>query len=213
MNFINDLNNELENWFLLKHPFYNAFNHGKLPKETLILYAKERFHHIYVFARLISQIHSQCCDMESRQVLLENLIDEERGDNNHPELWKRFIYGISPSTELDSSPELESTLKLIDGFFDLTKSGYSTGLGALYAYERQTPSVSKSKIEALKNHYNITDPSTLEFFYVHEKVDVWHTEELVGLINKLDKDNKNFARNGAIEGAKLLWNFLDGFPI
>jgi pyrroloquinoline-quinone synthase len=35
-------------------------------------------------------LHSRCDELETRQVLLENLIDEERGAGNHPELWLRL---------------------------------------------------------------------------------------------------------------------------
>lgn len=210
MEFITNLNKELESWFLLKHPFYQAWSDGSITTEMLGLYAREYYHHVSAFPRYISQIHTLCEDIEDRQVLLDNLIEEEKGEKNHPELWLRFVEGVCSSRDNSSKPILEATRELVDGFFDLMKTNYPTGLGALYAYERQTPEVSQSKIEGLKAHYNIHDARTLEFFEVHEKADVWHTEELVKLILKLDSKAREQVYHGAVEGAKLLWGFLDG---
>ena len=63
----------------------------------------------------------------------------------------------------------------MDGYYNLVKSDFATGLGALYAYERQTPEVSKSKIDGLKAHYGVTDDKSLQFFTVHMKADEWHS--------------------------------------
>jgi len=210
MKFIADLNKNLETWFLLQHPFYQSWSQGKLTIQALQLYAREYYHHVAAFPRYISQIHTLCDDIQNRQVLLDNLIDEERGENNHPELWLRLVDGLCNSRSVTAAPELEATKELVDGFFELVKTNYETGLGTLYAYERQTPAVAKSKIEGLKNYYNIQCSSTFEFFSVHEKADEWHTEELVGLIRKLDEKSQQRVYQGATEGAKLLWRFLDG---
>jgi len=209
--FINDLNNSLQNLSLLNHSFYQAWNRGELSKKTLQVYAREYYHHVAAFPRYISQIHALCDDIGARQVLLENLNDEEQGADNHPELWMRFAEGIGADREsFTKEPEFEKTRELVDGYFDLVKADYATGLGTLYAYERQTPEVSKSKIDGLVEHYNISDERTLKFFAAHQKYDVEHTEELVGLIEKLSPQDQEKAAEGAIKGAKLLWGFLDG---
>lgn len=210
MDFITRLNKALEEWFLLNHPFYQKWNEGMLSKDDLKIYAKEYYHHVAAFPRYISQIHTLCDDIGARQILLDNLIDEEKGENNHPELWLRFSEGVGNERVANSKPQLDATKNLVDGFFELTKESYATGLGALYAYERQTPFVSCSKIEGLKKHYAVRDGRTLEFFEVHQKTDEWHTEELVKLIGKLSDDEQEKVFDGAVKGAKLLWGFLDG---
>ncbi|CAF3786786.1 unnamed protein product [Rotaria magnacalcarata] len=206
-----NLNRLLEKLHLLNHPFYKAWNEGKLTHESLQLYAQEYYHHVAAFPRYISQIHALCPDISARQILLENLIDEEQGADNHPELWIRFAEGFGVKREeIKQPPELQKTTELVDGYFDLVKADYATGLGALYAYERQTPEVSKSKIDGLKKHYAVSDEKTLQFFSVHEKTDEWHTEELAGLIEKLSETDQEKVLQGATKGAKLLWSFLDG---
>jgi len=211
MKFCLTLNNLLEELHLLKHPFYQSWNEGILTLDTLKIYAKEYYHHVAAFPRYISQIHSLCPDISDRQVLLENLIDEEKGENNHPELWLRFAEGLGVSRkEVKQLPELSTTKELVEGYFELVKTDYATGLGALYAYERQTPEVSKSKIDGLKKHYSVCDEKTLEFFSIHQKADEWHTEELIGLIDRLSESDQKKVAHGAMKGARLLWSFLDG---
>ena len=92
-------------------------------------------------------------------------------EENHPELWLRFAEGIGATRNIKDQPELESTKALVDGYYDLVKSDYATGLGALYAYERQATAVSKSKIDGLKCNYGVSDPETLKFFTVHQGAD------------------------------------------
>lgn len=179
MTFVQSLNNQLDNLHLLKHPFYESWNEGSLSLQALQTYAKEYYHHVAAFPRYISGIHSLCPNLKMRQVLLGNLIEEEQGDENHPELWQRF----------------------------------AEGLGALYAYERQTPEVSKSKIEGLKKHYSINDERSLKFFTVHMEADEWHSEECANLIADLSEEEQEKVMQGSKKGAKLLWSFLDGINV
>lgn len=81
---------DLSKYHLLKHPFYQAWNQGTLEVSALQRYAKQYFKNVEAFPRYVSGMHSQCLLLNNRRVLLENLIDEEKGDENHPELWLRF---------------------------------------------------------------------------------------------------------------------------
>ncbi|BAP00454.1 pyrroloquinoline-quinone synthase [Wolbachia endosymbiont of Cimex lectularius] len=209
--FIQLLNRELDSLHLLKHQFYQSWNEGNLSLEALQIYAKEYYHHVAAFPRYISGIHSLCPNLKMRQVLLGNLIEEEQGDENHPELWQRFAEGLGVSrSDLREDAQINETQELVDGYFDIVRSGFAMGLGALYAYERQTPEVSKSKIEGLKKHYSIDDERSLQFFTVHMDADEWHSEECANLIADLNEEEQGKVMQGAKKGAKLLWGFLDG---
>lgn len=206
-----DYKAKLQELHLLNHPFYQAWSAGTLSLDTLKTYAEQYYHHVDAFPRYISTIHSQCKDIESRQVLLGNLTEEESGEENHPELWLRFAEKLGASRQQVKNAELlENTRSLVEGYFDLARSSYAKGLGALYAYERQVPEVAQSKIDGLKKFYNIDSEEALKFFKVHITADQWHSEECEALIEKLSPEEKVEAYQGAIEGAKLLWGFLDG---
>lgn len=214
MTFIESLNDKLQRLHLLNHPFYQSWNAGTLSRETLQTYAKEYYHHVAAFPRYISGIHSLCADLKARQVLLENLIEEEQGEDNHPELWIRFAEGLGVErSDILSEGQIAETRALVDGYYDLVRSSYAQGLGALYAYERQTPAVSKSKIDGLTTHYGVNDNRSLAFFRVHQEADIWHSDECAGLIAQLDEEGQKEAAQGAEAGAKLLWGFLDGMMV
>ncbi|HJK87659.1 MAG TPA: CADD family putative folate metabolism protein [Candidatus Megaira endosymbiont of Hartmannula sinica] len=209
-NFIEELHSKVDQYDLLKHPFYQSWNKGELSIDVLKIYAKEYYSHVAAFPRYISAIHTLCDNINDRQILLDNLIDEEQGDENHPKLWKDFAIGLGCKDEdCKNHPQLESSKRLVDDYFDITRKNFASGLGALYAYERQTPSVAKTKIDGLKKFYNITDDKSLKFFSVHMEADEWHTEECALILSKLKNEEQKDAIDGAVKGAKLLWGFLD----
>src|SRR5919197_5483420 len=101
----------VEEKHLLKHPFYVAWTEGRLSRPTLRGYAAQYYKHVAAFPRYLSAIHAQTADLETRRHLLDNLIDEERGEENHPELWLRFAEGIGAArSEVRSADPLPSTV-------------------------------------------------------------------------------------------------------
>ena len=91
---IDEVREIIEERSLLKHPFYQAWQKGELTLEHLRGYAGQYYHHVLAFPQYVSAAHAICPDQGERQELLENLIEEERGDENHPELWLRFAEGV-----------------------------------------------------------------------------------------------------------------------
>jgi pyrroloquinoline-quinone synthase len=198
---------------LLKHPFYQAWTAGTLSIERLQNYAVQYYPHVAAFPRYLSAIHSRCADSATRQALLENLIEEERGAENHPELWLRFAEAIGVARErvVDSTASA-SSIALVDEFTRLAESGHvPSGLAALYAYESQIPSVATAKIDGLKRFYGITDERGLAFFAVHEKADVWHARTGADLIAQHCATERDceLAIDGADRALGALWSLLD----
>ena len=209
--FTDIIHNQIAAENLLKHEFYQLWSQGKLNQEILADYAKQYYPHVEAFPRYISLIHSQCEDLADRQVLLENLIEEERGPENHPKLWRDFAFSLGNNEVEMRDPKLykEST-DLAEIFFDLCKKSYASGLGALYAYEYQTPEIAKTKKQGLKEFYNIETAEALKFFSVHQEADEWHSAEVSALIEKLSPAQKQEALDSAAQAANALWKFLDG---
>ena len=196
---------------MLKHPFYRDWSEGKLSMESLHDYARQYWHHERAFPRCISSIHSQCDDLKKRQILLSNLVDEEKGDENHAELWLRFAEGLGVKrNDVISSEMNDETLALVNGFAALARRSYVHGLGAIFAYECQVPGVAATKIAGLKKFYDVNDERTLKFFETHLKVDEWHSEECARLIDQATESEFKAMKEGADKGARLLWKFLDG---
>lgn len=199
---------------MLKHPFYVAWSEGKLSKSVLREYAKQYYAHVRAFPTYVSAVHSHCEDLETRQMLLENLIEEERGAENHPELWLRFAEGLGVSREdVKNARLLPSTKASVGRLKSLTQSDdYREGLAALYAYETQIPEVAQTKRTGLKEFYGIADERAISFFRVHESIDVLHQQVERQILSKRCQTahEQASAVHIAKESAKALWEFLDG---
>lgn len=208
---MNLFNETLSDLHLLKHPFYQAWMEGKITNEQLKEYARQYYKHVSAFPRYISAIHSQCENEEARKLLLENLNDEEGVTHGlpHPEMWMRFAEGLGNTREEVKSAEAKAAIEnVMNTFFKYARKSYHEGLGALYAYEAQVPEVAHSKIEGLKEKYNIHDKNTLLFFEVHKSADVEHRQVVEKLLNSLPEKEKQEAMMAARETAKALWDFL-----
>jgi pyrroloquinoline-quinone synthase len=204
---------ELARYELLKHPFYQSWQQGELTQATLQCYARQYLHHVNAFPTYLSRIHSHSTNLEQRQIILRNLMEEEGVDANgkaHPVLWEQFAEGLGVTKANMNVAPFANTQKLLDTFKKLADQSYAAGLGALYAYERQIPEIAKTKIKGLKEFYNIHDQATLEFFEVHQKADEWHSQEVEALIAKLSPSERAVAEQAAITAAAALWDFLTG---
>ena len=209
--FSKELNKKLDEYHLLKHPFYKSWNDGKLTREIIKDYAEQYYQHVKAFPRYISATHSLCEDLEKRRILLENLQDEEKKGADHPTLWKNFALAIGADVEkIEEVKKYDFTKELIDNFFKNGRSSYAEGLGSLYTYERQVPEIADTKIRGLKNHYGVNSKKGLEFFEVHKEADVYHREACEKLLDGLSKKEQDKAEKAALSTAKYLWNFLSG---
>jgi len=197
---------------LLKHPFYTAWTEGTLTLDALRGYSAQYYRHVAAFPRYLSAIHTQTADIATRQYLLENLNDEERGDENHPELWLRFAEGIGAAChDMRAAAPLPETAACDATYRDITSSrGPVAGLAALYAYESMVPAVAASKIDGLAKHYGVTHPETLRFFTVHLEVDEWHAEVARALLADAPEAERDDAVKAADEALGALNTLLDG---
>ena len=209
--FSKELNQKLDQYHLLNHPFYKSWNEGKLTREIIKDYAEQYYQHVKAFPRYISATHSLCEDIEKRKILLENLNDEENRDADHPKLWKNFAIAIGADSEKIEEVKAEQFTKdLIDNFFKNGRSTYAEGLASLYTYERQIPEIADTKIKGLKKFYGVNSKEGLEFFETHKKADVYHRVECEKLLDGLSKEEQSAAEKAALSTAKYLWNFLSG---
>jgi pyrroloquinoline-quinone synthase len=189
-NFWTEVEAILESKSLLKHPFYQAWTMGTLTREDLAYYAQEYYQQEARFPRYVSAVHSNCPELKTRQMLLENLTHEESGPENHPELWLRFAGAVGADRGSVQNAQMnDGTKRCVETFDRLSRGDWRTGLAALYAYEAQQPAVAKTKIEGLKSKYGLGSKDALGFFQVHEFVDAWHSEsEKKILMDEIRKD-------------------------
>ncbi len=198
---------------LLLHPFYQCWTSGELSREALADYAAQYYHHVAAFPTYLSAVHANTEEADTRRQILANLIDEEAGSPNHPELWLRFAEGVGVRRDDVQQAELwEETKNLIRTFRSLCRDGSTAeGLAALYAYESQIPKVAESKIDGLKRFYRIGSPRALAYFEVH----IWADREHASIERRLLEryvSNTNEAAVLRSVGTVLdaLWKMLSG---
>jgi pyrroloquinoline-quinone synthase len=211
---VRDLKAIISKRSILNHPFYQAWTKGEVTHKALELYARQYYPHVLAFPTYVSAVHANCPDLATRQEILENLIEEERGPENHPELWLRFAEGLGLDREsVKRSRPLPKTRAFIDTFQDATRnSGYPAGMAALFAYESQIPEVSRVKIDGLRRFYGVRDKRSLKFFTAHMDLDEIHSQVAAGIIAKRSRGKE--AREEALGAAQRVadgyWGFLDG---
>ena len=212
--FEGNLREAVMEYSMLKHPFYVAWIEGNLSKSVLAEYARQYYAHVRAFPTYVSGVHSRCDDVSIRQQLLENLIEEERGEENHPELWLRFAEGLGVAREdVRTATWLSSTKDSVGRLQSLTQNAdYREGLAALLAYESQIPEVAQTKREGLKNFYGIEDERAVAFFRVHESIDILHQQVEMQILEEQCQSpaDQEQAIASARDAAKALWSFLDG---
>ena len=175
--YLDKIDNDIAEKHLLKHPFYLAWTRGELSREALADYARQYYHHVVAFPTYLSAVHANSDNQTTRKQLLSNLVDEEAGSPNHPELWLKFAEGLGVSdADARSTGKTPETKNLIDTFRSVCGDGSTAeGLAALYAYESQIPAICESKIDGLKKYYGLTNPEHYRYFTVHILADREHS--------------------------------------
>ena len=208
LSFKNIIENKVSDNHLLNHSFYKAWNAGELKIETIQEYAAQYFNHVSAFPRYLSGIHTNCEDISIRQELLDNLIEEEKGEENHPELWLRFGEGMGkPRDAILNSDTIKETDDLVNTFMKLSRDERThIGMAALYCYESMVPEVAENKISShkpktisilgslkkeLANEEENKTPIKSDQFTEVEFSDAW--KEMNSMFSKMGKTNLSLA--------------------
>jgi len=211
--YLDKIDNDIAAKHLLKHPFYLAWARGELSREALADYARQYYQHVAAFPTYLSAIHANCDDQSTRKELLNNLIDEEAGSPNHPELWLNFAEGLDVSAQdARNAEKWPETKNLVDTFRSVCRDeSTAEALAALYAYESQIPAICESKIDGLKKYYGFADPKHYEYFSVHIDADREHSateQKLLG--EQVGKENFESVRASVNRVLDALWEMLSG---
>ena len=160
---------------LLKHPFYQDWQAGRLTRKSLQLYAAQYYKHVEAFPQHLKVLAARA-DESLKPVVLENLAEEENPSRPHPKLWRDFAGALGVSEDaVAASPSLSGTQHVVAKFREIcTERSVAEAVAALYAYEAQVPEIATTKIDGLKKFYGIREPKGLAYFEVHEEADKEH---------------------------------------
>lgn len=182
-----ELDQRVEPWNLLHHPFYQAWESGQLPVEALKTYARE-------YGAFIGKLPAGWS-----LLLDEGTAQEER---EHAALWDQFALGLETSV---GEPELAAVGELVAAAGNLF-SRLETALGALYAFEVQQPETAKAKLEGLRKHYSLPE-LTRAYFEVHT-ANHHEAAKLLAHIAMLHPVDRQIALQACGEMSEALWNAL-----
>ncbi len=172
----------IEERTLLRHPFYEAWSAGELSMPSLAGYSKEYYQLVKAVPRMMAPIVAAAPAGERPE--LEANMAEER---DHIRPWAGFAASLGVGREeLESHRGLEKTARAVDAMVSLASSGYAAGACAMYAFEKELPKISRTKMEGLAEFYGIDADDAIEYFVLHTEADVRHAASWRGIIEGLD---------------------------
>jgi Pyrroloquinoline quinone (Coenzyme PQQ) biosynthesis protein C len=198
---------------LLKHPFYQDWQAGKLSRESLQLYASQYYRHVEAFPQHLRVLAARSHE-SLKAVVLENLAEEENPDGPHPRLWRDFASALGVSEDdITTSPSLPGTQDVVHTFRDICANrSLAEAVAALYAYEAQVPEIASTKIDGLHRFYGITSSKGTAYFSVHEEADKAHREAWRNWLAQnapTDDVSEDQVLASAHEALNALWGALD----
>jgi len=195
---------------LLHHPFYQDWQAGKLTKQALQLYAAQYYRHVEAFPKHLRVLAART-EGPIRQIVEENLAEEENPAASHPKLWRDFAAALGVcEDDITHCPALPGTQNVVQTFREICGDRtIPEAVAALYAYEAQVPEIATTKIDGLKNFYSLDKPEALAYFEVHEEADKAHRAAWRNWL--LENANEDHAEILATtnEALDALWGALD----
>ena len=163
---------------LLNHPFYEMWSEGKLEFESLVGYSRE----YYQLAKQVPKFMEPIIEMSPSDVKSE-LISNMNEETEHIRLWEKFASSMGVSMDdLTSYEGLKKTNEAVNNLASLMKS-YDGGACAMYAFEKEIPKISKTKVDGLKNFYGLDSKDSTEYFEEHMTADIRHAASWEKIIN------------------------------
>jgi pyrroloquinoline-quinone synthase len=195
---------------LLKHPFYQDWQAGKLSREALQLYAAQYYKHVEAFPKHLRVLAART-EGPLHGLIEENLAEEENPAGPHPKLWRDFAAAVGVSEDdITCCPSLPGTKAVVQKFREICGDRtVAEAVAALYAYEAQVPEVATTKIDGLKSFYGVTQPDGLAYFAVHEEADRIHREAWRGWLMEHAEGNEDEIVATTNEALDALWGALD----
>ena len=186
MNLIQKIDQIIEERSLLKHPFYEMWSDGKLTQESLAGYSKEYFQ----LVKAVPEFMTPIIEKAPNSVITE-LIENQQEESDHIKPWISFAgeLGISED-ELISYSGLDKTKKAVSDLSELMNT-FDGGACAMYAFEKEIPKISQTKLDGLSEFYQITNDNATEYFKLHTEADIRHTASWKNILEKSNADTSN----------------------
>lgn len=186
MNLIKKIDEMIEERSLLKHPFYQMWSDGKLMQESLAGYSKEYFQLVKAVPSFMTPIIEKAPDM-----VVGELIENQQEESDHVKPWINFAgeLGITED-ELIPYTGLAKTRKAVSDLNELMNT-FEGGACAMYAFEKEIPKISQTKLDGLAEFYGMTSDEATEYFKLHTEADIRHAASWRNILEKSSTDSQN----------------------
>lgn len=176
----------IEERSLLKHPFYQMWSDGKLNLNSLAGYSKEYFQLVKAVPSFMTPIIEKAPNH-----VINELINNQQEESDHIKSWIKFSgeLGVSEN-ELINYPGLEKTRKSVIDLAELMNT-FEGGACAMYAFEKEIPKISQTKLDGLAEFYGISTEEATEYFKLHTEADIRHTASWKNILEKTSSDSDN----------------------
>ncbi len=197
---------EIEKHSLLKHVFYQMWSEGKLTINHLQGYSKEYFQLVKVVPKFVENIFNVIADPSLKRAVGQNLKEE----SEHIEPWIMFSTAMGVQrNDLTSYKGENETNMAVSSLSQLTERSLEEAVAAMYAYEKELPKISKSKIDGLKKFYGVQSNEATKYLEIHEEVDLRHSEVWKNILKTIPEDKQEYALNAAISSLEAQNKLLD----
>jgi len=186
MNIIKRIDAMIEERSLLKHPFYQMWSDGKLTQESLAGYSKEYFQLVKAVPSFMAPIIEKAPDS-----VISELIANQQEESDHVKPWINFAEELGVSEdELIPYTGLTKTRKAVSDLNELMNT-YEGGVCAMYAFEKEIPKISQTKLDGLAEFYGMTNDEATEYFKLHTEADIRHAASWRNILEKSSTDSNN----------------------
>jgi pyrroloquinoline-quinone synthase len=197
---------EIEKHSLLKHVFYQMWSEGKLTINHLQGYSKEYFQLVKVVPKFVENIFNVIADPSLKRAVGQNLKEE----SEHIEPWIMFSTAMGVQrNDLTSYKGENETNMAVSTLSQLTERSLEEAVAAMYAYEKELPKISKSKIDGLKKFYGVQSNEATKYLEIHEEVDLRHSEVWKNILKTIPEEKQECALNAAISSLEAQNKLLD----
>jgi pyrroloquinoline-quinone synthase len=123
--------------------------------------------------------------------VISELIANQQEESDHVQLWIDFAVELGVSEdELTSYTGLTKTCKAVSDLNELMNT-YEGGACAMYAFEKEIPKISQTKLDGLAEFYGMTSDEATEYFKLHTEADIRHTASWRNILEKSSTDSNN----------------------
>jgi len=195
---------------LLQHPFYQDWQTGKLTRESLQLYAAQYYRHVEAFPKHLRVLAART-EGPIRDIVLQNLAEEENPTSPHPKLWRDFAASLGVNEEdITCCPSLPGTQAVVETFREIVGDrSVAEAVAALYAYEAQVPEIATTKMDGLRKFYGVTSSKALAYFTVHQEADKTHRAAWRNWLEEHAHGEDEEILATTNEALEALWGALD----